>query len=302
MRTSVIVSVLVMAATSAHADDAFDRAAISDGIAKVKANVVACGDGSKVGGQVRVKVTVAPDGKVTSAVADGSADAKLNACVGATVKTAVFKATKTGGSFSYPFVFPSSDKAAPAEAPTGMDRAAITDGVAKVKGKVLACGDTHKVSGKVKVGIKVAPEGNVTNVSIQATPDAKLGACVAAAIQKATFAKSSAGGSFSYPFVFGTATPTAEAPATTDGGDALDRAAISAAMAKVKAQVSSCAKPNVKGTVKLNVTVAPAGTVASTKVASAPDEALGKCVAAAVGKATFAKTAKGGSFSYPFVF
>ena len=37
MRTRVIVSVLVMAATSAHADDAFDRAAISDGIAKVKA-------------------------------------------------------------------------------------------------------------------------------------------------------------------------------------------------------------------------------------------------------------------------
>ena len=302
MRTSVIVSALVVATSSASADDAFDRAAISDGMAKVNAKVVACGDGSKVGGKVKVKVTVAPDGKVSSAVAEGSADAKLNACVGATIKAAVFKATKTGGSFSYPFVFPTSDTAAPAAPPPEMDRAGLSEAMAKVKPKVLACGNTIKASGKVKVGVKVAPEGKVTNVVIEATPDAKLGACVASAVQTATFAKSSAGVSFSYPFVFGSAAPTAEAPPSTTEAEALDRAAISAGMANVKAQVTACAKPKVKGTVKLNVTVAPAGTVASARVAASPDEALGKCVADAVGKATFAKTAKGGSFSYPFVF
>jgi len=38
--------------------------------------------------------------------------------------------------------------------------------------------------------------------AVETTPDAALGACVAAAVQKASFAKTQTGGSFSYPFVF----------------------------------------------------------------------------------------------------
>jgi hypothetical protein len=37
-------------------------------------------------------------------------------------------------------------------------------------------------------------------------------------------------------------------------------------------------------------------------VVDSPLPALGDCVAAAVKEATFAKTAKGGSFNYPFAF
>lgn len=293
MRNALLGLTILLATGSAHAEDALDRAAITDGVAAVKAKVLACGDASKVGGKVKAKVTVGSDGKVTNVVANGSADAKLNACVAGALKTAMFKATKLGGSFSYPFVFgiPSPDRANP-----GLDRATITEGMAKLKGKLLACGDGSKASGTVKVGVKVAPRGAVTNVIVQATPDPKLGACVAGVIQTATFAKSPSGGSFSYPIVFGNAAASA-----ADAGS-LDRAAITAGVAQVKAQVLACARPRVKGTVRISVQVAPAGTVASAKVVSAPDADLGKCVAGAFAKATFAKTVNGGSFSYPFVF
>jgi len=48
----------------------------------------------------------------------------------------------------------------------------------------------------------VVDEGHVTNVAVETTPDSALGACVAAAVQKASFSKTQNGGSFSYPFVF----------------------------------------------------------------------------------------------------
>ena len=85
----------------------------------------------------------------------------------------------------------------------GLDRAAISAGIASVKAKVVACGDANpNASGKVKAKVTVAPEGRVTSVAIESTPDAKLGSCVADALQKATFKKTGEGGSFSYPFVF----------------------------------------------------------------------------------------------------
>jgi hypothetical protein len=42
----------------------------------------------------------------------------------------------------------------------------------------------------------------VTNVEVEAAPDAVLARCVASAIQKAVFPQTQLGGSFSYPFVF----------------------------------------------------------------------------------------------------
>jgi TonB family protein len=86
--------------------------------------------------------------------------------------------------------------------PDTLDRSAISTGVAAVKGQVQACGQQSSAKGRVKVHVRVAANGLVTGVEIEATPDAALGACVQAAMRKARFAPTEQGGSFSYPFVF----------------------------------------------------------------------------------------------------
>ena len=83
-----------------------------------------------------------------------------------------------------------------------LDRQMITDGIARVKSSIAACGSNTTATGLVKVSVKVAPGGTVTNVVVQATPDAALGACVAAAINQARFEQTINGGAFAYPFVF----------------------------------------------------------------------------------------------------
>jgi hypothetical protein len=88
------------------------------------------------------------------------------------------------------------------DVPEGLDRAMISTGVAAIKAKISACGDRTPAKGKVTVHVKVAPAGRVASVTIAAEPDAVLGACVAAEMRKATFAKTQAGGTFRYPFVF----------------------------------------------------------------------------------------------------
>jgi outer membrane biosynthesis protein TonB len=206
----------------------------------------------------------------------------------------------------------------PTGAPDNFDRAAISSGIAAVKAKVALCGEKTKVNGKVKMRVVVGADGRVTSATAEASPDPKLGACVAAVLKSATFKKTPSGGSFSYPFVFGTGTetPAPAAPPTTGSTPApppydasaaagLDRTMISDGVAKVKAKIAACGTgPNaaVKGKVQIKVTVAPAGTVTSAAVVSAPAEALGACVASVMKSAAFAKTAQGGSFSYPFVF
>jgi len=86
--------------------------------------------------------------------------------------------------------------------PDYLDRQSISNGIAKVKASVTSCGDRSTVKGKVKVRVHVGANGLVTRVSIEATPDPALGACVAAAIKRAVFERTQSGGSFSYPFVF----------------------------------------------------------------------------------------------------
>ena len=78
----------------------------------------------------------------------------------------------------------------------------ISSGIANVKARVTSCGDKSQAKGKVKVHVKVGGDGHVANVTVESAPDASLGACVAAAVQKASFSKTQNGGSFSYPFVF----------------------------------------------------------------------------------------------------
>lgn len=83
-----------------------------------------------------------------------------------------------------------------------LEKPQIKVGVERVKPAVIACGEKFKVKGTVKVSVSVDGEGVVQSVDVQVTPDDALGKCVAAAVRAARFAKTTNGGSFSYPFVF----------------------------------------------------------------------------------------------------
>ena len=67
---------------------------------------------------------------------------------------------------------------------------------------MIQCGEKSSVKGTVKIAVEVSAEGNVTGASVAETPDAALGACVVAAVKKATFPTTQNGGSFRYPFKF----------------------------------------------------------------------------------------------------
>lgn len=108
------------------------------------------------------------------------------------------KFRKSGGSRSSG----GATKSSGGNLPDALDRAMISTAIAAVKPRVTACGDRSSAKGNVKVHVKVGGDGRVSNVSVQTTPDASLGSCVAAAVKRASFAKTERGGSFSYPFVF----------------------------------------------------------------------------------------------------
>jgi len=86
--------------------------------------------------------------------------------------------------------------------PESLDRAMISDGISKVRARVMSCGDKSQAKGQVKVSVKVGPDGHVANVTVKNTPDDALGNCVAGMVQKATFAKTQTGGLFAYPYTF----------------------------------------------------------------------------------------------------
>jgi predicted Zn finger-like uncharacterized protein len=86
--------------------------------------------------------------------------------------------------------------------PESLDRGMISDGVSKVKARVMSCGEKSPAKGQVKVSVKVSPEGHVTSVTVKNTPDVNLGNCVQNMVQKAMFAKTQTGGAFSYPYTF----------------------------------------------------------------------------------------------------
>jgi hypothetical protein len=93
-------------------------------------------------------------------------------------------------------------RTAPAKDPDHLDRAAIEVGIQQVRPHVQACSERSSAKGVVKVQATVAPDGHVSSVTVQATPDPALGSCVAAAVKHATFASTQNGGSFVFPFVF----------------------------------------------------------------------------------------------------
>ncbi|MBA3503522.1 MAG: zinc-ribbon domain-containing protein [Myxococcota bacterium] len=91
---------------------------------------------------------------------------------------------------------------------------------------------------------------------------------------------------------------TRSTPATTTTlPDNLDRNALARGIATIKAQ--NCGgSSSAKGDVTVSVKVTPEGTVSGVTVKSTPDQALASCVVAEAKRGTFAKTKRGGSFSY----
>ena len=86
--------------------------------------------------------------------------------------------------------------------PENLQKAQIKVGMAKIRAKVMACGEQFPAKGTVKLAVIVDPEGHIAELSVQTAPAEDLGNCVATAARKATFAKTEGGGSFTYPFVF----------------------------------------------------------------------------------------------------
>ncbi len=87
--------------------------------------------------------------------------------------------------------------------PDSLDRAMISEGIANVKARVVACGDKHpNVKGTVSLSVRVEPGGMIAHETINYAADPALGACVQDAVSYARFAKTRDGGSFRYPFVF----------------------------------------------------------------------------------------------------
>jgi TonB family protein len=88
-----------------------------------------------------------------------------------------------------------------------------------------------------------------------------------------------------------TPAPAADLP------DDLDRGALTAGIATIKAQVCG-GKSSLRGDVSVSVKVSPAGAVTDVTVKSSPDDALSACVVAAAKRGSFAKTRRGGRFGY----
>ncbi|NVB84192.1 MAG: hypothetical protein HOV81_37800, partial [Kofleriaceae bacterium] len=98
---------------------------------------------------------------------------------------------------------------------------------------------------------------------------------------------------------------TSDISARTGGGlpENLDKMMVRAGVEKVKPRVVACGeKAATKGTVRIALTVSPAGAVTSAEVAETPDAGLGTCVLAAMKAASFGKSVNGGTFTYPFAF
>jgi molybdenum cofactor biosynthesis protein B len=86
--------------------------------------------------------------------------------------------------------------------PDELDKAMVQRGAAKVKAFVDQCGEQHPAKGVVMLAVRVDGDGKVIEVLVASTPDDALGACCAAAMKRATFAKTANGGSFRYPYRF----------------------------------------------------------------------------------------------------
>lgn len=83
------------------------KAQIRAGVDKLKPRVIACGEQfeAKGKGTVKLSISVTPEGNVSDLSVSMSPDPGLGDCVANALRKAKFEPTKSGGSFTYPFVF-----------------------------------------------------------------------------------------------------------------------------------------------------------------------------------------------------
>jgi predicted Zn finger-like uncharacterized protein len=85
--------------------ETLELGAVRNGMASVRARIIACGSRSSVKGEVRVAIKVDADGRVSSTTVKATPDPVLGTCVEAAIKKATFARTQKGGGFTYPWKF-----------------------------------------------------------------------------------------------------------------------------------------------------------------------------------------------------
>ncbi len=86
--------------------------------------------------------------------------------------------------------------------PASLTKPAISAGLATVQRTAMACGASSAARGRVLIAFKITGSGAVDRATVKESPDPALGACVAAAVRKAAFARTQTGGAFQFPYRF----------------------------------------------------------------------------------------------------
>jgi hypothetical protein len=89
---------------------------------------------------------------------------------------------------------------------------------------------------------------------------------------------------------------------SSDPPEQLDSAAIRAAMTGIKGELVGCGSTHVGTKIRIKLKVLPSGAVDTVTVEGIEDSAVVGCLTSAARRATFPRTQRGGSFSYPIVF
>ncbi|CAN5718381.1 hypothetical protein BH11MYX2_BH11MYX2_29210 [soil metagenome] len=116
------------------------------------------------------------------------------------VKTSTKPATRSDNMFSLePTIEPTT-----ADPPESLDRASIAAAVAAVRPAIIQCRSESSASTpmRVTVRVRVTPRGKPDSTMIEGAAQS-VGRCVVREMNKARFPRTSHGGTFTYPFVFG---------------------------------------------------------------------------------------------------
>lgn len=84
-----------------------------------------------------------------------------------------------------------------ASEPGRLDRASVAAGIQRVMPQIAACRAAPQMTERVEVAVSVAADGHVVS-AIAGEAGGLAGACVASALQRATFARTLRGGTFHY--------------------------------------------------------------------------------------------------------
>ena len=160
-----------------------------DGISKVWSQVWTCGNATKIGGEVRARFVIDAKGNVTSVKTEGSKDEQLQTCIATALKTATFKPTPRGGSFSYKYTFVSNEP---------LDRKLVERGIEKIKAQLLACGETSLTTGTFTIEGKAFPDGALSATVKTTTGDLAISACMYGVLETAKFETTPHGGQFTH--------------------------------------------------------------------------------------------------------